>query len=513
MKSEIDEVTAGIATLAREHGWPDVLALTDPPASSGPSILLLTGPGVVADGLTARLGPGVVVRPLEPDAAVVLAADRVVLALECGRLLTPEVVEAASLVLARPPESYLLLLTAADEIQTEEDLALVEGGIWRTLLGGTGGWHGQDLAEHRCLLWSDGAAPALLDARLARDRDLLDRWLDGPVTAGRELLVARAGHALDLAMRHAEKSRTGRPGTRDAGSHQDTRLTGVREDLTRIRRRLSNHVEASAASAERRLSASLRMLERDLIGGLPAHLSRHRSQITSSTALARTVDRYIEEAARTWLATQGRPALVRIRQSDRDLRDLLDDADWSVVNALVPRPDGLRYPEAVIDAVHAAQDTGLDESLSPRAAHDLPPAPSPAARSPVEPVVAGGALGVTTMLVFGGGLVPAALGGLAGAAGGNLVSRYLRGQQGDSASVEYGREVITRRTEAVLEAVRDRIRRDRDHVLEVIGTEFDRIESALRTPAPAPAEAADGDDLLPRIAELRRRLATHVQEG
>ncbi|WP_327046605.1 hypothetical protein OG320_01500 [Microbispora sp. NBC_01189] len=490
--SQAERVLAEVAELAEERGWNDVVSFAGGlSAEPDGTPLLLAPPEVDVTGLAGRLGQRP--RPLEPDVAISLRADRVLLALECGRLLTPAEIEAAAPVLDRPPRSRLLVLVGAEGITNDDDLDLVESAVSRVLLGGSAERRERDPSEHHFLLWADGEAAGFLRGRLERDRDLLDQWLNEPTSVDEALLVARAEHAIALAVAQAEAERA-------APLVDERRLAATGAELASIRRRLLRRVESDAATAERQLSASMRSLEQDLLARAGTFLARNRAELTDAERVTAVVDRYIRQEVEGWLLTVGQPILTRAGQTHRDLRDLLEGADWALVNELAP--DGGPYPQAVIDAILAAQDVELGEAVPPPAPSHLAGAPA-GNRARLDSLLAGGALGVAFAAVLGGGPIGLAAGGLAGATGGRVVTHYLNGRRGVQAAESYAHAVIKQFTAGVLASVGERMRRAAEAAREATGSEFDRVESALRAPAAAPR----GGDALPRLAELRRRLA------
>jgi hypothetical protein len=162
--SDLTAVLTLTRSMAAERGWVQVGDfLAGLPVEGDDSVAVFEGEGVdatsLADWIAAVVGGAQVsARPLEPlrdDPAVALAANRVVMAFECGRLLKVEEVDAATQILSRPPESYAIVYVGAEAIRDLDELNLIERGIWQTLVGEPGvRWGGQDLAERRCLLWS-----------------------------------------------------------------------------------------------------------------------------------------------------------------------------------------------------------------------------------------------------------------------------------------------------------------------------------------------------------------------
>jgi hypothetical protein len=197
-------VVSGVQALAARRRWPDVEALAaglldrrEPVLD----VLLIRGIRVEAAPLqrwTEKVAGGAAVRQAglediqgEPQAA--LLASRLIAVFECGRVLEPAEIELVGQhFLPRPIESYAIVFTRAERLQTHEDLELMERAIWRALIPEPkADWRRQNLRGYRCYFWSEAAVPSHLAERCRWDRQDLQNGLQRPLSETDEYSLRR----------------------------------------------------------------------------------------------------------------------------------------------------------------------------------------------------------------------------------------------------------------------------------------------------------------------------------
>ncbi|GIH29430.1 hypothetical protein Aph01nite_77400 [Acrocarpospora phusangensis] len=482
---EHQRILADTAALARARGWATVTAFTgslQDPADR--TLTLYASAGTDSTPLRAWLeSAGHPVTTGDLESAPTLTANRVIVALQCGQLLTPEAVEAATAMLARPSPTVRVVMVGAEALAGPGDLQVVERSAWRLLVGDPDEeWAGQNLAERGCLLWSGTA----LTPRVERDRELLTAWANTP---GEDLIGgARAAYALALADReHADQQAA-------ASTREQRHLASTRTTVAEAGQRLLRRLDSDLLTYERQVAASLQMLEQDLVNGLEAYLSRHRQQLSDSGAVA-VVNRYYEQGVQRWRRTNAAAFSARVAQINSETADLLDDVDWDLVNRVAPHASGRTYPGVLADGVQLTPDT---DTSDPRMAASWRP---PEKSSELPMTLVGGALTGAVALTFGVGLLPAAALGTLGATGTHLVGRYLRGGQAEQEIAVQARGAIVASVATVRQTAAERIKRSLAASKRQMAWHFDRLDQALDQASPEPDDTA-GDQL----RALRQRL-------
>jgi hypothetical protein len=291
-QSAAQTVLAEVSALAAGQSWfPVTEFLGALSASTDRGILVAAGLGVDPGPLVAWIAAQddrascevTDLEQLQENPGLSLAANRVVVALPCGDLLMPGTVSAAGAVQQRPAGTFAIVLAGAEVIESPEELEMIERAIWRVLIGPEGvDWAGQDLAAHHCLMWSGAEASVTMSGRLARDHALLREWLAGEVRAPDDLEQARAAYALDLTAELASQEQAVPPAYAGVGPDQVWRL---REDVNGLHRELLRRLADDAGAIERQLTASLAMLEQDLLHDVEAYLSQHQKELSDPAAL------------------------------------------------------------------------------------------------------------------------------------------------------------------------------------------------------------------------------------
>ncbi len=473
------------------------------PGDHDPTVALLASADTDPGPLIRWIGsvpPSVPVRAESLEALAVhpelgLLANRVIAAYRCGELLTPEAVEAGAQVVSRPAGSYLIVMTGAELISTEDDLALVQRSIWRLLLSEDGGeWAGQSLAERGCVLWSDAGTREFLAERIRSDRQVLTTWLGAEVEVADRLRADRVACALDLAEA---------PGPQEPGDLSDPavaarRLASAREAAAKGRRRVLGGLDADIQTAEREITASLAMQEQDLLNGTAAYIAQHRDEVADVAAARALVGQYAEDGLRRWQAGAQLSLRAQAERIAGNVRDLVDGMQWQVIDRA-----GGPYPRTALTAAR------LDVLLS--AAVVSPSEIRASGRSQYPPaanVVIGGAIGAGVGAVLGAG-VGVAPGLVAGAAGGLVLNRVMADRNLEQITGRVRKFIggcVARARESALTQFRQAAAEHRASIVDA----FDDLDRALEDRA----AAAGPDPAAEVLAGLRERLrAARGQPG
>jgi len=506
-------VLAEVADLAARNDWPLVTEFTRSLAPAGDrTIAIAAAPETDLEPLAAwirGLAEKASVLPggldsVAADPALALPPNRLVVALRCGQLLTPETVEAAAAIAQRPAATYMIVLTGAEDIHTPEDLDAVERGIWRVLLGNPGEeWRGQDVSARNCLLWSGEIPDDRLTVRITRDVAKLREWVTGAVDVPDALARDRARCAVWLATSAAESAARAAVPAVPAGSAVDTaRIADLAAEVRGLHARLLSRMEADAGIAERQVAASLASLKQDLVYAMSPG-----RQLPAG---------FVKQAVYQWEQETARMLRERRRAADEQAGELLDRVDWRLVNEVAPHPAGDAYPKAILwhlmpQAANLPTENWRDVTGSTpgRAAPDW----ASAVRSGSGGVLVTAGVGAAALVFLGLPLLPVAGGVAVGALGGSLYERR-RAEERRSAQ-----QVARREIEAAAENARasasKALAEQAEAVRAAVDKEFTRLEEALDAKARAagqPDPGASGqpgpdERLTARLRELRDRLA------
>jgi hypothetical protein len=494
---DLSAILADAVAAADKYHWSRLRDFAaDLPDDHEVAVLLLasadTEPGPLARWV-GSVAPSVPVRAESLEALagrpeLNLQANRVIVAFRCGELLTPEAVDSGTHVTSRPTASYLIVMTGAELIRSEDDLALVQRSMWRLVLSEHGDeWAGQSLAEHGCVLWSDAEPAAFLAERMASDREILATWLAAEVDVTDRLRAERVACALDLAEV---------PGGQRLGDLPDPaiaahRLASAQEAVIKGRRRVLGGLDADTRNAEREIIASLAMQEQDLLTGVATFIAEHRDDVTDVAAARTLIGQYTEDGLNRWQASAEASLRAQSERITDNLRDLVDGMEWQVIDRA-----GGPYPRA------AFTGSRLDASLATGEASV--PQLRPAGKSQFTPgtanVVIGGAVGASVGAILGAG-VGFAPGLIAGAAGALVLNRILTDRNVEH-MVGKARKFIAACTATARDAALTRFRQAAAEQRAAVTDAFDDLERALTDRARA-AETDSGAGLL---AGLRERL-------
>ncbi|MFI1801636.1 hypothetical protein ACH427_30440 [Streptomyces sp. NPDC020379] len=504
--TDLETLIEDIARAAARHGWTAVAeAAAALPGRDDRTVLLCASPKADGTALAAQLRARIPesaprtlpLEALHTDPAAALRADRVVLALGCAELLSPVAAAAAAALAARPPGTVLVVLTGADTLSGDDDLALVARRMRRVLHAGPEEWTGRSPAELGCLLWSaeDPAdLPEPLRGLLVRDAVALEERLRARVPVPPQLLHDRAVHLLDLAAGLlAGPARGGDPRPRPADGAAEARTA-----LENGRQKVLHAVDAETAAAEREIVASLRVAEGDLLRRLDGFLERHRQEMSEPGRARSLVAGYLDRGTGGWAAAAAPGLRARAARIDRVTAEAFQELEQALAR---------RGVEGI--TVGAPPSVSLDGAV-----HGPAPAPGSRPRGgkpsgvPTGMVV-GGALGAAAGAVLTSGLGTLLGAGVGAAAGGVLHHRQTGLQIGRAAA--YGRVAVRERFSALVAGVPAAVRRETGSLRRSVERELDRIGRDLEIALLAahaglrPARRAAGTAGV--VGGLRQRLA------
>ena len=469
--------------MAAEQDWAQVTSYVAQLEASDRQILVAYAPEVPSASLAAWLQRRDVAATvttagldtLAADPGPALAADRVVITLRCGDLLMPATIAGAAAVMERPAGSYAIVLTGAERIKDESDLAAVMRAAAGALLG-------QEAAAHRAgrglLLWTEDVVPEFLARRVDENATSLAQWLMGSPVRPAELIAQRTAYALALATEAEEAGRTA--ATAQSAEHAGARggqLAALRTAVTGLHARVLDHLEAAAASLTRELTASLDTMRYDLVSEIRSAARGQNPRAMEST-ITRRMTRWSEDTAQ----------LIRLRQgqSRRHATELLDVIDWTLVNDIALPADGRRYPDPIVQSFTPGQP-GVPPH---RRGFTLPPsgpAPGPAWAPVLRTATVGGVVTATALTVLGVAVAPAV-----GAAA-----------VGVAAAMAFGamRNPGAERRRAEMTAIDKAIRDELSGLMAVLSAELQASSAKLRA-------ATDAE-----FAALERSLATAEEQA
>lgn len=280
----------------------------------------------------------------------ILASSRVVVLLECGRLLGASTVDAInSTVLERPLKSYAIVYGNAGRVASEEDLNLIERGARRLLVASPKGHLAQkELSEYQIFLWGDGEPSSFLKNRIQQDREALEAWGRKPLACQNDLDRYQVLTLMALAEQQIQEVSNGEVRGVDA---YVKRLTDTESELKECRQRLVRQIESDLDLLRRELTTSLRTLEQDLLHGIGAYLQKQGEQTTSESP----VIKFMSEEIERWQEQSERLLASRINQIFSDARNLLEDVNWSVVNEVaVYYGETTAYPASLLQWLETA---------------------------------------------------------------------------------------------------------------------------------------------------------------
>lgn len=511
--AEIDAVLADTIALAAGRGWSEVGDFVGAIAPAGNQDIVLlesagTDSGPLADWLSSIDATiSVHVWPLESiddNPGATLLANRLVVVLTAGEILTPEAVAATLAVLNRPSNSRLLIFVGVENIHSSDDLRTVDGGIWQLFIGGSNTrFVNQDPGDHGCLLFATAPSPAVRD-RAARDRKLVLSWVTRSDNDALELAGMRASHALDLAA--AEAARAPRP---VASAPHSAKLDAALAAVVELRQRVMGRLDADLAAIESETAGSLRMLEQNMLRDVPQYLDRRAGELSKAHDVERMVGRFVQQELHVWVAETTQEMRRRMDRAEAGTEDLLDTVDWSLINQVARHPSGTPYPDPISNLAGDAASIALDsapvmtEAMADSTRNRWVPS--------IRTIAYGGALAGVSVVTLGPLILPAIAAAAVGAACGELHERHLDHIDLARRTRSYARAIISATVSRVSVSVRDSINQSFGASRRHIAGEFQILEDAMSrakgsvTRSKTQAVDSSQEDL--RVTSLRQRLA------
>jgi hypothetical protein len=510
--------------LATQRGWSSVIAVVDDLLSSHEETIGMACPtNVDGRALQRWIAQQIAHRPvnflpleeLAHDPLPAVKVQKLIAVFACGTLLgTSEVDAMGQAFFSRPLGSYTIVLTGAEELSSEEDLNLIERGMWRLLVPdqASSGWREQDLSAYGCYLWSNGEARDFLRTRLEQDQRGLLAWLKQPLPCTEEVERMQVLYTLELAEDHVNKSRGSATGE---NHHFAQRLGRAQETLTTQRRRLLRRLDDHMESLERQLTTSLQSLEQDLLQGLRPYLQHHfvPSSSGNNEAVLKTVlTQYMSRGARSWEANAQQILLSRSEEITAEIESLLSDLDWPLINEVASR-QGLRqtYPDALLRNLHGVSLGNFSADI-PRGGSVTPDTQgnSPRMRGTLAGILTGSGILTAITLLLGIGPIQLVAGGAAAVLSGVLTKEKLeRGQllslaetQGHSTITAVLSEAISKLQEHI-QQIQLTLRRSLSEGLRTLEIALNKAYQEAQQPA-TPSQVPDTD--LQLLASYRRSI-------
>ena len=370
--STTEEVVRGVRDLAARRGWKPVEDLAAGILASGRrrEILLAHGSGVDGAPLGEWIrhvtgGTAVAEDSIERIAAPpfqALSAAKLVAVLECGRVLQAAEVKAiAEQFLPRPLESFAIVFTGAERLESSQDLDLMERAIWRVVVPDPKrDWRHQDLLAYQCYFWTASEPKEFLRDRCRRDREELAAVLRRPTAkADAELLDrGRAVWLLDFADSYA-------PAGTVADGGGAVRLRHSRDEVGEVRRRLTRRLDADAAGLGRQTTASLLRLEQDLLRRMEetrkGQTGLWKDTHVYSREFQNLLQRRLEEGMASWRTNLEAELNQRVAEIIAETQELLGRVDWDFMHGIAGNPD--RPAAQALNVLPAARIPELERSV------------------------------------------------------------------------------------------------------------------------------------------------------
>jgi len=338
MNSELRDILSELKVLAQKFHGDRIANLTDDLLChrQPQEYLLLVAEGVNSSALKvwinnivgAEVGEIHLEKFIKEPTPVITAAKVVVL-LECGKLLDANAVNILkAAVLSRPLPSYAIVFSSAEQITNEEELGFIERGARRLFVPDVNAKISQQLVENQIFFWNEKETNNFLSNRLASDQQVLKSWLIEPLSCSHDFERYQALSLINLAEEYFHNNRTYKvPGIDDSVR----RLTKTKEEIEGCQRRLVNWLASDLTSLNSQLTTSLQTVKQNLLHGIGAYLQQYQEQLPNPAL----VTGYIERGINEWKQQSQTLLASRSQQIISDANNALLEVDWSVVNEVV----------------------------------------------------------------------------------------------------------------------------------------------------------------------------------
>jgi len=533
----VPEIVSEIATLCRTRGLEDLADTAESALDrERRPWMLVTGTDALQSTPAAErvrtAAPGTVteisLHELVGTPSRSLSADRLVVLLACGELLSADALEALTLALDdRPEGSYAVVYHDPGLLDDADDLELFERGARRWVADDQ---DGATLCEQGVYLTGDlaDADRGFLEERLRTDLCAFEEWLRSAPPQLDKLERWRLFQLLNRT--EAALVATPAPPHRTEGRGD---AAAVDKELSRVCRELARGRDLLPA----RVTSDLGLLERELVNDLGRIVAKAIADLRKlldeevPTVPTRTTSRELERAVEQRLSLAGE--IWRDQAADRidaaqeqmalDLRTLFSAVDWSLVARTTATTEG-RYPDLWLERI----DGELARELAPAVDPDLLSVPRerPSMETQQGRVVlfstAAAIVSATVLFALKIRFPWLPLVSASAAVGtGWLGMSGLRQETARTAASQM-EEALYRDLEEAERTIRDRVECARLALLQPLTEEVEELETALREARPAettdaetvaasPAgglhESSDGslNDSLDAVRALRRR--------
>lgn len=263
---------------------------------------------------------------LVKDPTSIINILKVIVVLECGKLLDADTVNILNAaILNRPLLSYAIVLSNAELITNEEDLALIERGTKR-LFTSNHNTNEPQLVENQIFLWSDNETNNFLNARLTHDKQALQNWLTQPLACQQEFERYLALSLVNLAQECLDAK------TNKAIDNSSVKeLTKTAEEIASCQRALSNWLISDLTNLNNQLVTSLQTVKQNLIQGIEVQLKHSQKNLFDT----KIVTRYIESGINQWKLESEIFLAQRSQQIIANAKNILTEVNWSVVNQML----------------------------------------------------------------------------------------------------------------------------------------------------------------------------------
>jgi hypothetical protein len=508
MTPTLRDIALDLNRLAGDQGWTRttqfVQTLLDPARPRSVAMLSLLDAdlaGLAAWAQAACAGDRFVTAG--PGTDELALADRLLIAFPCGGLPTADVLEALAYgPFARAAATVAVVLTGAEQIDTPEDLALVETTTRRWLLPPEKRDNPDGaLAAAGGYLWADAAvADPALASRLRQDSEALARWLKQPPSPA---VADRLDHdrvAFALELGDSERS----AGRDDSSVRAQRGTSEALHDLGALRDRVLGRLRSEAKGLETAIVVALGGLDADLSAGLRPYLARQSIPVhDSGPAIVELLARYCQETVARW-GSQPQEADRQWQKALGELAWFVREFDWAPVNRAIGES---AYPDRLLRHLHAGP--GLSQPASPRIRREPRPGPDFLSAAGMAKVAGMALLGPAAAGLTGFGPVGIALAGAASIA----TALAHQWQTTRAAALGTAEECGRQMTSEIVTEFRARFTGLVDGITgslrSALAAEFDAAQTALEAAVPSSTGRAAGDPApSDALAALRTRLAS-----
>jgi hypothetical protein len=347
------EVIRGVRDLAQRRGWravEDLAAELLSPDGKEP-LLLVAGAGVDPVPLRAwiqQLKPTqriaqVQINGLAATPLRALFAEKLIIVFDCDRPVpASEACTLGAQLRVRPLESFAIVFTRTEQLESHADLELAERTIWRVFgPDSCEDWRGQDLLGRQCYLWTSARPREFLRDRCNRDGTRLAallrrRTADADAASLERLRMIRLIELADAQCTPAA--------ARD--NSYISALRRQREELAKLRRLLARRLQDSTFEICRTAVAALLESQREIVQcmeaacGAPAAARKVARAFSTGSIERLACPPTLEAALRAWHQRIEAVLNGRVGAVNADTRALLCQAHfaWSAgIEVRLPR--------------------------------------------------------------------------------------------------------------------------------------------------------------------------------